>query len=142
VRGGWLYRDGRHADSGETRYIDSMVCDLGAPIVGYTGTFATAGSYMGIILCLDDNAWGGVGLAFHAVATGNEFAAAVGAEQDVMGMMDGSVSVYQDWMPLKAVILKNDGSVGTVGAILPIDGVNRGRSYLWIDLRPRHRLML
>jgi len=34
--------------------------------------------------------------------------------------------------------LRNDGQAGVPGAILPVDVVNRGRSYLWPrDVRPR-----
>lgn len=41
-------------------------------------------------------------------------------------------------MPLCGLILKNDGTVGNGPYFLPIDRVNRGRSYLWPkDLRPR-----
>jgi hypothetical protein len=39
--------------------------------------------------------------------------------------------------PLCGVVLRNDGQVGVSGAFLPIDMVNRGRSYIWpTDMRP------
>jgi len=43
-------------------------------------------------------------------------------------------STYQ----LCGVILRNDGRTGIAGAFLPIDVINRGRSYVWPrDIRPR-----
>lgn len=40
-------------------------------------------------------------------------------------------------MPIGALILRNDGTIGGRN-IMPIDKVNRGRSYLWMNnLRPR-----
>ena len=39
--------------------------------------------------------------------------------------------------PLCGLVLRNDGRAGVSGAILPIDLVNRGRSYMWPrDMRP------
>jgi len=39
--------------------------------------------------------------------------------------------------PLCGVVLRNDGQTGVSGAFLPIDMVNRNRSYIWpTDMRP------
>lgn len=41
--------------------------------------------------------------------------------------------------PLCGLILRNDGQVGISGSFLPVDVINRGRSYIWPrDVRPRH----
>ena len=49
------------------------------------------------------------------------------------------VSAYRiTGIPLCGIILKNNGTTGTGRHFLPIDAVNRGRSYTWPrDLRPQ-----
>lgn len=47
---------------------------------------------------------------------------------------DGSLNGY----PLCGIILRNNGTIGAGCPILPVDLVNRGRSYLWPpDVRPK-----
>jgi len=81
--------------------------------------------------------------SFYLHGTGDEFATASAAEE-WMDSYDfqhsspwyhaGDGSAY----PLCGLVLRNDGQVGVDGAILPVDLVNRGRSYIWPrDVRPR-----
>jgi hypothetical protein len=142
MRGGWLYLDGQHADVGQAQYISATVCDFAGTIGNYTGIFTNANRYLGVILCLHNNAWTNTAPIFWTISTAIERATAVEAEQDITAMFTGTTDVYSTWMPLRAVILRNNGIISGSGAVLPIDGVNRGRSYLWRDCRPRHRLML
>lgn len=45
--------------------------------------------------------------------------------------------------PLAGLILRNDGTIGPGCPILPVDLINRGRSYLWPpDIRPKRFLTM
>jgi hypothetical protein len=83
-----------------------------------------------------------------------EFASAADSEANFVSYLTDTyylAEVYQPWpepasgwdadpptgRPLCGVVLKNNGTVGVAGQFLPIDRVNRGRSYLFMDVRPR-----
>ena len=85
--------------------------------------------------------------------TGSEFASSQEAEDDLVyyltqfGYEDNRPWPKVDqpgWItgdppsarPLAGLIVKNNGTIGT-NNVLPIDRVNRGRSYLFMDVRPR-----
>ena len=103
--------------------------------------FNGAGYYLPIILCYH-GAW--ISRRSYAESyehpvfdnvAGTEVATAAEAEAQIDAWMNG----YTDWsyyrFPLRGVVLRNDGDVGSPYAILPIDLVNRGRSYLYRDAR-------
>lgn len=66
-----------------------------------------------------------------------EYATFAGAELAIEAYLRGSVDWMYELFPLAAMVLRNDGRAATEGAILPVDMVERGRPYLWRDVRPR-----
>lgn len=158
MRGGWVYENGYWVPNGGLRAIDG-VADFASEAsfhvqtygdaVPYSGAFVQAFYYLAYILCWDhENFYGAtygndtgppaVGETwFNVCGDQVEYPTAAQAENSILDVL-GTQDVYQERMPLRAVILHNDGQVGVTGAVQPIDAVNRGRSYLWLDLRPRH----
>jgi hypothetical protein len=67
-----------------------------------------------------------------------EYATAAEAEAEWTGyIMEGYTDPPYYTVPVCGLIIRNDGRTGTPGAIMPIDRVNRGRSYVWpADARP------
>lgn len=137
---GWWVPD-RIADLEDT---DSVTVDI---------TFTTAGYYLGYALALlipeapdspAANDWN-----FTLIGTDDEQATAQEAEDDLLTWLQqsnwgvwawrGDALGYEVGYPLCGMVLKNDGTVGAGAHILPIDSVNRGRSYIFLpDLRPRN----
>lgn len=81
---------------------------------------------------------------FRLVGSGSEFATAGEAEHGLETfMLDNPAWPEHDdpdgaGMVLCGLVLRNNGITGPGANILPIDRLNRGRSYLWpSDLRPR-----
>ena len=71
---------------------------------------------------------------------GTEVATAQEAEAQIDAWLNGYTQWYREVLPLSGVVLKNDGRTGTLYAILPVDAINRGRSYLYRDCRARHNI--
>lgn len=111
-------------------------------------TFSTANWYQLSILCLrmpaeteepDANDW-----SFYLHTDGTEFETAAEAEAWInadefllYNLWDTGAAIGSTYA-LCGIVLRNDGNIDSPGAILPIDVVNRGRSYVWPrDLRPR-----
>lgn len=144
-----LYIRGGYAT--ESYAFDGVVLQSATPIVicdfeneeetQLALTFTNANYYLPIILCYYGD-WIGVRtfdldyeLPVFDNVTGTEVATAAGAEAQIDAWMNG----YTDWsyyrFPLRGVVLRNNGETGVPYAILPIDSVNRGRSYLYRDAR-------
>jgi hypothetical protein len=70
-------------------------------------------------------------------AVGTECATAVEAEAQIDLFLNGGTSLYYT-MPLHGVILRNDGRTGIKFAILQVDAMNQGNSYLYRDARAWH----
>ena len=131
--------------------VPNLVADLSDPDSVYTTvTFSNAGWYKSYFFCLrlpavaeeptvDD--W-----SFYLHGTEDEFKTTTEAEMwthrgDFLNHnyldRDSSMRIGSTYQ-LCGVILRNDGRTGIAGAILPIDVINRGRSYVWPrDIRPR-----
>jgi len=82
---------------------------------------------------------------FHYLAADTEYATAGEAEAEIDLMLNGGLAndpyaeqglYYTYSFPIWSIILRNTGITGADGQIQPIDQVNRGRSYLYRDLRP------
>jgi len=82
--------------------------------------------------------------SFYLHGTGDEFATAGEAEawmnsetfQESSPWDHGSIDIAS--YPLCGLVLKNNGTPGAGCPILPVDYMNRGRSYMWpTDVRPR-----
>jgi hypothetical protein len=141
IRGGNVWNGSKWVDVGGGQYIESYTVDFGDAdtIDGYTGNFSNADYYIGVIM---GRVFGYVPNSHFVTHSGDEFATAAEAEADITDV----ALLLNPWygynygggLPLCGVVLKNDGNTGVDGAVLPIDRVNRGRSYYWNDLRPRH----
>jgi hypothetical protein len=143
MRGGNVFEGSTWLGTGRGYYIESYTADLGDPdtIDNYTGNFDNAYYYIGVIFGREF-----YGFEHYIIGGTVEYATAAGAEAYIEtvalrlapwqpGLV---VPVGQGGLPLCAVVLRNDGRTGIDGAIMPIDRVNRGRSYYWKDVRPRH----
>ena len=125
--------------------IPDLSAELDDPTsVSIDVSFTTANWYKFFILCLKlptvlenptANDW-----LFHLVETGDEFETPGEAEAwfNSDTFRDTEPWDGQYGYPLCGLVLKNDGTLGSGCPILPVDLVNRGRSYMWpTDLRPR-----
>lgn len=125
VRGGYVFLSGYWAAMGDVRTIVSTTLD-------FTDLFADFTGYIGCILCLTAAAWQRSAPEFAAVVRNTIRASAIEAEDDIAYILSGTTGLYVEQIPLWGVVLKD---------LQPVDGVNRGRSYLWRDVRPRHKVM-
>jgi len=125
--------------------VPDLTVDLADPAEIDTDIiFATANWYRFGVLCLSlPNVLEEPTAAdwtFAFVETGDEFETAGEAEAwfNTDEFRDTEPWQGATGYPLCGLVLRNDGQVGVSGAILPVDVVNRGRSYIWpSDLRPR-----
>lgn len=110
-------------------------------------SFINANWYLPVLLCYfgDWVAFRTFSDAYDSVAfdnvVGTEVATAAEAEQQIDGFLNGVGQWYNYRLPLGGVILKNNGQTEVNYAILPVDLVNRGRSYLYRDARARRGAM-
>lgn len=126
-------------------YIAAMTCDFeNEEETDMPLAFSNAGYYLPIILC-----YAGEWIAEQSTGTIRPiFDNVVGDEvetgQEAEAMINRWMGGYTDWayyrFPLHGVVLRNDGQIGITYAILPIDAVNRGRSYLYRDARHKDGL--
>lgn len=143
MRGGLLYASGEsysYAFGYRGVQIQPQVIDLtNAVQVGRAIAFATAHRYQGygvVIAFTETETIDPVSPAFTLVGSGVEYATAAEAEEALEAWLYAD-QVYWWGFPLCGIILRNDGTVGGGCPILPVDMVNRGRSYLWpADIRP------
>lgn len=150
VRGGVIY-PGPYwlvLDSAGWRGPDA--CDFTDPeMTGLDCNFTNAYYYLGVILCYEAD-WllfyyhwePETQQHFEIVGGTTEWATPLEAEAEIDLMLNGTEAIYQERLPLCAVVLRNNGTTGIDGQILPIDPLNRGRSYLWKDVRPRNKLLM
>ena len=122
-------------------FVPDWICDFeNEPETQLSLNFTNANYYLGIILCyywewVARRVLGGYDEPVFDCVVGSEVATATEAEVEIDALLNGVEQWYYYRMPLWAIVLKNDGSVGTNYAILPIDQVNRDRSYLYRDAR-------
>ena len=156
MRGGLVHSQlGQYGEdfSGFAWQVPNLEIDLTDPTsVTKDLAFTIANYYRGVNLVLNlpepldnpqsDN-W-----TFNLLGYENEYATAAEAEQDLQDWLYIGANPNYAWpdpwgdepagMPLVGLILRNNGTVGTGTPILPVDSVNRDRSYIWpTDLRPR-----
>lgn len=145
VRGGWLF-----TEYGEQLPTPTISINFGLDPDGTWGIdnwqgapeFTTAGYYRGAIV-LRENTWDSEAQEFGNdtnVIWTEEYSTAACVEQWADWDLRWTLDKYYGY-PLCIIIVKNDGitateAPGVHGHILPIDAVNRGRSYLWRDIRP------
>lgn len=150
MRGGQIYyssSDSFSAYRRRTYVAPSLLADLtDADLMGTDITFTQSGYYLAYVLVLAKPAvvqspaeedW-----SFLLVGSGDEFATAGEAEDDMereaMWQQLPWASGGTRGLPLCGLILRNNGTLGGGGQVLPVDRLNRGQSYVWpADLRPR-----
>lgn len=128
-----------------TYTVPNLTAELTDPdSVSVEIVFSNAGWYKFAMLLLAlpalavepaESDWG-----FYLFETGEELQTATEAEAWMTSVDFRQAGVWsgETGYPLCGVVLRNDGQAGVPGAILPVDVVNRGRSYLWPrDVRPR-----
>ena len=144
VRGGNIWEGNYWWTVGLGYYLEGFSIDFSdaSSITNYDGNFANADYFMGVI----------IGRAFYGlcdylcVGADTEHATAALAEAHIETVALATENVWRGDtndgnLPLIGLVLRNDGRTGVDGAVLPIDRVNRGRSYYWKDLRPRYYTM-
>jgi len=103
--------------------------------------FSNTSWYLPIILCYygDWIASRTLGVAYETPIFDNVTGVEVETPAEAEAQIDAWMNGYTEWsyyrFPLHGVVLRNDGSINTNYAILPIDLVNRSRSYLYRDAR-------
>jgi hypothetical protein len=125
ARGGYVW----DAYAGNGWWAYPMDADFGVGGNVQVLPFANAGWYRGVLV----TRYGG-GTSPNHYET-DEYATAAEAQDAVIAMITTG-TMYQTDLPLALLVVKNDGTTGVAGAILPIDAVNRGRSYLFREVRP------
>lgn len=149
LRGGLVYcgyYGGAYSDYNNRAYtVPDLTADLAdSTSVSVDITFTNANWYKFAMLLLKlptvieeptESDW-----LFYLFETGEEFETPAEAE----AWMESETFRHGDpWSgergyPLVGVVLRNDGQTGVSGAFLPVDVVNRDRSYIWpSDVRPR-----
>jgi hypothetical protein len=151
MRGGQIFFSSSDSFSSYRRrayVVPDITVDLtDSDQVGTDITFASANYYLAYVLVLakpavvyspTDNDW-----SFLLVGSGTEFETASEAEED---MEEQAMWQQRPWasggttrgLPLCGLVLRNDGITGSGAHILPVDRINRNRSYMWpTDIRPR-----
>lgn len=127
-------------------FVPDMVCDFeNEEETGLALSFSSAEHYLPIILCyyyywIQYRTVGADEPPYFDCVVGTEVATSIEAEAQIDAWLNGYTQWYKETLPLWGVVFKNDGVVGIPSSILPIDSVNRGRSYLYRDARMRHNI--
>ena len=135
VRGGFLWQ-GTYGGDGVGWRVSSATFDLadeedtGASII-----FASPDHYIGVVLALYQGAYPGEAQRLRLHWDGVEYATAAEAEDAADAALYSQSPAFEDY-PLALAILRNSGDTASPNQFQPVDAVNRGRSYLWRDVRP------
>jgi hypothetical protein len=71
-----------------------------------------------------------------------EYETAAEAEAEVDYLLNGKEQIGEWWeSPMWGMVLRNNGTIGEAGAVLPIEPQNRGNSYIYRDARQRWPIM-
>jgi len=144
IRGGTPTPEGRIGGFALNDFIPDWVCDFeNEPETQMDLSFTNSGYYLPMILCyywdwVLNRSLGGV---YAEPVFDNVIGTEVATTQEAEAQIDAFLNGYTQWyyyrMPLSGVILQNDGRTGVDYAILPVDMINRGRSYLYRDARAK-----
>jgi len=151
IRGGTVTASAYWAWIMASDFVPDWICDFeDATKTGMDLVFANAGYHLPVIMCYHydfvatysyyGDEWFTWNDQVFTNVIGTEVATPTEAEAQIDAWMNGYTQWYQEVMPLWGVIFKNDGQTGVPYAILPIEQVNRGRSYLYRDVRARHNI--
>ena len=146
MRGGliyWYFTVSGELESNRAWQLPSTTIDFADPAsVGIDITFTNSSWYKGYVVAVTMHNDTTVP-TFYLYGSGVESETAVEAEQEFVTWQWYAVdhAIICQGYQLCAIILKNDGVVGPGCNILPIDSINRGRSYIFQrDLRPLERV--
>lgn len=144
IRGGVATPEGRVGATSRNDFIPDWVCDLeNVDETQMTLNFTNAGYYLPFILCYywEWILYRTLGATYAEPVFDNVIGVEVATTQEAEAQIDAFLNGYTQWyyyrMPIWAVILQNDGTTGVDYAILPVDMINRGRSYLYRDARAK-----
>jgi hypothetical protein len=135
----WLIPSGAAdlADPAGSGVWGATTSPLYSPSEHYIISFDTAGYYRVYTLVVKVPADAGMEFYLVDLEAEAEFATAAEAEAAWPGTASWDTEAWYQGFPVCGLVLRNDGRAGTPGAILDIDRVNRGRSYIWPpDCRP------
>ena len=135
MRGGLMYN---YDPTGDGWYVQNDAIDFtDSTQIGRTFAFTSANYYlMGIVMI--DFFGNPDPYEYNFYSSGTEHETAAEAEQELTTYWFNVRAIWGSSYPLCGVILRNDGVTGAGTHILPIDPINRGRSYVWPrDMRPR-----
>jgi len=142
IRGGIATPSGQWGTIMASDFLPDLTCDFeDSTTTDMLLNFINANYFLPIILC-----YFGDYVAYHTVddtyseptfdnVIGTESETAAAAEAQIDGFLNGVGQWYYYRFPLTGIVFKNDGYAGVDYAIMPIDKVNRGRSYLYRDAR-------
>jgi len=113
--------------------------------VGSCHNFSNAYYYLGTVVTLtygynpDSVAAGDPALTLYGTwPAWTERATAAEAEDDCIDVLWNAANRPWDYgLPLCMLVIRNNGTTLADCQYMPIDAVNRGRSYIWQDCRPR-----
>lgn len=146
IRPGYAQAGPRWGNITYQTYTEATICDFGdTTLTGFAATFTNTRWYRGVLMCYYGE-WMAYRVteseprAFTIIHDDVEYESNTEAEAAIDYLLNGG----DDWMyylfPLWAIVLRNNGDVGTDGAVDAIDRVNRSRSYLYRDIRARNYL--
>ena len=140
MRGGRVWGDPTEW-SGESWYVESASYDL-ADIAdsGDAEWFTNPYYYVAFAVMLRWSGTPGTTPPLYIVKT-TEYATAAEAEVACYPEISDVPSAFSPdaayGIPLAIVIMRNNGNTALVNQYMPIDSVNRGRSYIWRNLKVR-----
>lgn len=139
MRGGQVWVD--PDITGQQWYVEPASYDLADPNdTGHNYTFTNPHYYRGYAVLLYWYANPGAVITYpiRLFSTG-EYATAAEAENAVYPVWPDGRFRHDAYygQPLGVVIIRNNGNTSSSNQFMPIDKVNRGRSYLWRDIKVR-----
>lgn len=140
MRGGTVWGDWGAGWDGDAWYVDSASHDM-ADIndSGDAYWFTNAYYYISFAVMLKDSGYPGTSPPLYVITSAAEYA--TGAEAEAAAFPAIATGAFDPdagfGIPLAILIMRNNGDTTLVNQYMPIDGVNRGRSYIWRNLKVR-----
>ena len=135
VNGGYMWQGVYGGDSVGWKVAQATFDFANSDDVGEEILFTNADYYIGVIAALYVGAYPGEDHRLRLHWDDTEYATAVEAEAAVVTELYDGAPAYEDF-PLCAVILRNNGDTDLFNQFLAIEPLNRGKSYIWQDVRP------
>jgi hypothetical protein len=142
MRGGRVWGDWGAGWSGQSWYVDSASYDL-ADISdsGDAYWFTNPYYYLPFSVMLYLSGYPGATPPLYVINGGTEYATGAEAEAAVYPLISAVPSAFGPHagygIPLAILIMRNNGNTTLVNQYMPVDRVNRGRSYIWRNVKVR-----